>query len=325
MTNYREKEREVNFRRLLEERCVTLLSTEYINAQSYYDFMCNACGTKFNKIGHLIKSQEYPCPKCSAEQKAIRHRKKVRSKMDKSLEERGLAEHYEIVEYPELMRDNAVFKHKPCGNLVTTSIGNLYRKGRGVPGTSTGCSYCSKRHTYTESEIVDYITNERPNYTYISSQIVDNHLTVTVKHTLCGETKELQFNYFMRGNGCRFCPIATSDGVEQILHELDKNKIRYEREKRYEGMLTYAYDFYLPDLNILIEYDGRYHHESIAEWGGEERLERVQNNDKIKNEFARTLEIPLVRIPYSVTGSAVRKITKDILNRNNDSYKQYLA
>ena len=63
------------------------------------------------------------------------------------------------------------------------------------------------------------------------------------------------------------------------------------------------FDFYLPQYNLCIEYDGKGHYEPI-DWGGrgedwaKENLEWVQNHDIIKDEFCKNNNILLLRIPY---------------------------
>lgn len=48
-------------------------------------------------------------------------------------------------------------------------------------------------------------------------------------------------------------------------------------------------------ISRLVEFDGKQHFESVEKWGG---LELQQQRDKIKNEYALSHNIPLVRIPY---------------------------
>ena len=65
----------------------------------------------------------------------------------------------------------------------------------------------------------------------------------------------------------------------------------------------YRYDFYLPDYNTLIEYDGEQHYIPVnfGKWD-EEELQRcfeiIQKHDQIKNEYCKNRNINLLRIPY---------------------------
>jgi very-short-patch-repair endonuclease len=53
---------------------------------------------------------------------------------------------------------------------------------------------------------------------------------------------------------------------EQIIMKiLLNNKIKFQREKTFSDLKNgkYRYDFYLPELNIIIEVDGQYHFHPI--------------------------------------------------------------
>ena len=58
------------------------------------------------------------------------------------------------------------------------------------------------------------------------------------------------------------------------------------------------FDFYLTKENRLIEFDGEQHFLANGGWNDENNLVLVQKRDKIKNEYALSHNIPLVRIPY---------------------------
>ena len=45
----------------------------------------------------------------------------------------------------------------------------------------------------------------------------------------------------------------------------------------------------------MVEFDGEQHYKNIANW---DSLELQQKRDQIKNEYALSHNIPLVRIPY---------------------------
>lgn len=102
-----------------------------------------------------------------------------------------------------------------------------------------------------------------------------------------------------RSCGC----LGSSAGEANIQSLLDKEGINYEKEKRfcdfhYDNGQQPRYDFYLPDQNRLIEYDGIQHFEPVEHFGGFEQFQKQQITDKIKNEYAKVNNIDLVRIPY---------------------------
>lgn len=94
-----------------------------------------------------------------------------------------------------------------------------------------------------------------------------------------------------------------------IFNYLTKNNIVFEQEKKYNlrspkgGLLRY--DFYLPSLNTLLEFDGGQHFKPVrwtileTENQIKERFEHIQLCDKLKNEYATNNNIKLVRIKYN--------------------------
>ena len=60
-----------------------------------------------------------------------------------------------------------------------------------------------------------------------------------------------------------------------------------------------SFDFYLQDLNLLIEYDGRQHFEPIKCWGGIDKFNNLKRRDKIKNKYAKDNSIDLLRISFT--------------------------
>lgn len=93
-----------------------------------------------------------------------------------------------------------------------------------------------------------------------------------------------------------------TSGELKIKQILENNDIRYEQQKTFKNFISklngvhYSYDFYLPDFNILIEYDGEYHYLPIR---GQKRLEQQKINDEIKEKYAIEHNFSLIRIPYT--------------------------
>lgn len=90
--------------------------------------------------------------------------------------------------------------------------------------------------------------------------------------------------------------------IATILEELN---ILYYQEYKFLDCINpdtgrvLPFDFYLPDYNCCIEYDGSQHF-IVSEngWNNKENLERIQYRDSIKNEYCKHNNIRLIRIPY---------------------------
>lgn len=103
----------------------------------------------------------------------------------------------------------------------------------------------------------------------------------------------------LQGNGCPNC--CSSKGEKIIESFLSNNKINFEPQKKFDEC-KYKYklrfDFYLPEYNMCIEFDGIQHHKPIKIFGGFKNLEENINKDTIKDNFCKINNIKLLRINY---------------------------
>jgi len=160
-----------------------------------------------------------------------------------------------------------------------------------------GCKKCSLRKT-TDKFILD--ANIIHNNKYDYSQVIYETAIKKVKITcLTHGVFEQTPNNHLCGNGCPRC--NESKGENIVMQFLEKNNINYITQKRFNNCKnkhSLPFDFYIPKHNICIEYDGRQHFETIRLWGGEKRLQYIQENDNIKNEYCLNNNINLLRISY---------------------------
>ena len=131
----------------------------------------------------------------------------------------------------------------------------------------------------------------------------------------CGKETYVMAQHLLSHN-TQSCGCAKkSYGEETIAKILSNNNIDFIQEYRYPELGLMRYDFYLPQYNRLIEFDGAQHYYAIDCFGGEKRLEETQARDKIKTQYALDNHIDLVRIPYWERD----KITLDMIL--GDQYK----
>lgn len=103
-----------------------------------------------------------------------------------------------------------------------------------------------------------------------------------------------------RGLGCPKC--KTSKGENFIIEYLNEHNITYQFQKTFEGCKyknKLPFDFYIPSMNLCIEYDGFQHFEAVESWGGEDELKLRRKKDRIKNNFCKKNGILLKRIKFS--------------------------
>lgn len=113
-----------------------------------------------------------------------------------------------------------------------------------------------------------------------------------------GVFKQIPNNH-LNGKGCPKC--KTSKGEIAIENCLIKNNIKHKMQYAFNDCKykqPLPFDFYLPEYNMCIEYDGQQHYESVIHWGGDDKLKYTKENDGIKNDFCVENNIKLIRIPY---------------------------
>ena len=80
---------------------------------------------------------------------------------------------------------------------------------------------------------------------------------------------------------------------------LDKLGVKYEEQFYAESIKRY-YDFYLPDRDILIEYQGVQHYRPVKYFGGEDAYKKQVEIDNLKRDNASKEDLWLVEIPYTL-------------------------
>ena len=116
----------------------------------------------------------------------------------------------------------------------------------------------------------------------------------------CGNEFTTTFiNYTKHGiDRCPKCSQKESSGELLIRGYLEANDIPFVQEKRFADCRDnkpLPFDFFLPDRNKAIEFDGKHHYSPIF---SEEQHQQTVKHDAIKNEYCKQNGIELLRIPY---------------------------
>ena len=107
------------------------------------------------------------------------------------------------------------------------------------------------------------------------------------------------YNAFQRGQRCPYC--QTSKGEKKIKEYLDNNNIEYIQQYRFEDCRNkkpLPFDFYLPEYNMCIEYDGEQHFSENRAFGGADRFWITVIHDATKNQYCEDNNINILRIPF---------------------------
>lgn len=215
-------------------------------------------------------------------------------------------EGYEVLSTEEELLNNKGFIYATTkikvkcsnGHIIDTITINNFKRGRRC--IQCGYEKISKERSFTYEEVKAYF--EYFNYQLLSETYKNNSDNLTV---LCpfGHEWHVKFNNFKnQSQRCPYCQV--SKGEQRIMDYLNGNNINYIYEKKFDGLIglgngLLSYDFYLPQCNLLIEYQGGFHDGNITgNYKYTFNFERQQEHDRRKKEYAEKNNINLLEIWY---------------------------
>ncbi len=162
-----------------------------------------------------------------------------------------------------------------------------------------GCSICNGGVKLTNEEFIKkakLIHGNKYDYKLTKIDLVKNKIKIIC--SIHGEFEQIANNH-LNGSGCSICNASRNEN--KIRNILIENNIKFIPQKRFKDCRdkkTLPFDFYLPDYNTCIEYDGEQHFIALTNWGGKIRLLDTRKKDEIKTSYCFSNNINLIRITY---------------------------
>lgn len=188
-----------------------------------------------------------------------------------------------------------------CGNIIDV-VGTQLRRGK-----TKSCG-CYQKEQTAKSSLKDLTGQVIGNFTVLEYKMGykgSGGAFWKCRCNLCGS----EDNIIATSNiskqescGCLF----ESKGNRKIKQILEDNNINFVAEKRFNELKFDSgkmarYDFYLPDYNCLIEYDGKQHYiQGNGIYDNPDKFKKTQEYDNIKNNWAKDNNYYLIRIPYTI-------------------------
>ncbi len=196
---------------------------------------------------------------------------------------------YEKLTY--ISSDNKiVITCKIHGNFTQTIHNHL--KGK-------GCPKCNGKNRTTEDIINDFIKTHGEKYDYSKVNYSGVKTKVKIVCPIHGEFEQSPEEHI---NGCG-CPVCReSRGERQIRLFLIENNIKFIPQHKFDDckyILKLPFDFYLPDHNVCIEFNGEQHYKPVKFFGGVKNFELTLKRDKIKENYCIKNSIKLIVIPFN--------------------------
>lgn len=241
----------------------------YINTLTVLRFKCKICGKIFKK-----KPKEFNKLKCNCVVRSDKYKEYIKDK--------------KLLLLDAFSNVRTKIRHKCliCDNIFLSCP-------KSIKGSIYGCPYCSG----TKISNKDYIS-KLPKDIQLIGEYKNSYSRVEHKCLVCDNNWTTKPNYILHmGCGCPFC--SASKGEKFITNLLTNIGINFETEYPIRiNNKTYYYDFYIPDINLAIEYNGIQHFEPVDYFGGKEHFLIICENDKVKSEWSDKNNINLLQIPY---------------------------
>ena len=167
-----------------------------------------------------------------------------------------------------------------------------------------GCPKCAG-YQFTTKDFIEK-ANQVHNFKYDYSKVeyTNGEGFVNIICPIHGEFLQ-RASIHLHGHGCGKCAQccdSISKGEATITAFLKKNNIKFTAQHVIECPINISgiakIDFYLPDYNLFIEYNGKQHYEPIVYFGGEDRFKQQQQRDIYVRSYCNTHSIELLEISY---------------------------
>ena len=276
---------------------VICLSEQYINNKTPIKLYCTVCDYTWKSTSHDLH-HGHGCPRCGrrlgASKRVKPHEQFVRELHDISPT---------ILVVGSYVGNNKKIKCKclVCGHEWNPQPSNLLQ-GSGCPE----CAKIAKNMAMTKShqQFIDDLYAVNPNIQPLEPY-VNSKTKIQFQCLIDGTIWPSAPNTVLRGHGCPTC--SESRGEATIRDYLLNHGIEHHTQHRFKDckdLRPLPFDFFIPQYNLVIEYDGKQHFEPI-QFGGvsmeqaEQSFKECQEHDAIKTEYCKQHSINILRIPYT--------------------------
>lgn len=186
-----------------------------------------------------------------------------------------------------------------CGTRWDTSPSNLKIR--------LGCPSCSRdivseRFRKPNEQFVDELKSISPTIELLE-EYKSSKEPIKCKCAVCGYIWYPIPSNLLKGFGCLKCSQKRPKNERLVDDILTSNHIEFVPWKTFDDLFgvsggKLSYDFYIPELRLLIEVQGEQHYRPVEIFGGEKSFLTQQEHDKRKREYAKQNNYDLVEIKY---------------------------
>lgn len=290
-----------------EKRGYILLEKRYINAHTKMKYICEKHPDIVQEIKYNSLQQGKGCKKCGYEtvSNKLKKQKKIPySKVQYKFEKSNLI--LLTTESNYMATPNPVMRF-----ICSCSSDLIQEKTWSAFQQAPYCSLCftkDKDANRRKKHYQEFVLRcEEKGYIPLSSLEEYKNVVSPLRYICPKHGKQtINLSHLREGKGCPIC--NESKGEAKIRNWLERNKICYTPQKRFKNLYNksnkakLSYDFFLPENNILIEYQGAYHdgtvHKNNSNLQTLSDLEQQKYRDELKRKYAKQHNYQLLEIWY---------------------------
>lgn len=268
----------------------------YVDSRTKISIKCKIHGLyRQNPMDHL--SNTCGCPKCGWEQ--------ISEKMSLTQEE-FIKRAIEL--YGEGKYDYSRVLYNGATNKVEIGCPrhNFFWQWPFIFLRGYGCTLCAREKKISEYDCVSRFIKVHGNlYDYSEVKYVKSNEKVIIICKVHGKFLKSPRAH-IEG---QICPVCSGSYGELAMRKwFDENNIEYIPQYKYSNLRgsknkPLRFDFYIPILNLLLEFDGEQHFRPVCFNGMSKEkamnnFNKVQRLDGLKNEYCKIYNIPILRVSY---------------------------
>ena len=312
-----------DFNKMWKDEYDYSLLVEYKNNKQKIPIICHKHGIFFMSANDHLRG--HGCPKCADEKTGERCRMTYEEFIRCAKEVHG-----DFYGYSKITKENFIDSHHDV--VITCPIHGDFEQSPNEHLGGKGCYWCGKKRMAEKQALKLEDVIERLNiihhFKYDYSEFTEYHSKddrITVICPTHGKWEVSVNNHLYQQSGCPHC--KRSLGEEKVAEFLSKNNITFKEQYRInnESILCsntrIFVDFYVPEQNVFIEYNGIQHYKENPMFSTRS-LSEQKERDFAVSLYCKQHKIKLIEIPYTEFDNIDEILSKELKVKKNYGQNQ---
>lgn len=299
---------------------------EYINCEIKVKIFCKKCQEFFwqTPVAHL---NGQGCAKCSKNYRKTPEEYKIYFE-----ELLGYKFDFSLAQFKD-NKTKVEIICKKCGHHFFKKPNALLNDIKKLKDHEPHCPNCEKAHTnWNTKTFVEWLKSIwGDKYDYSKVDYINFKTKIELICPEHGSFWKIPNDLYSNRNREIICPKCnTSEGELKLEKYFKDLSINYITQKTFEGLYGVGqyrphplkFDFYLPEYNCCIEYQGMQHYKPVNYFGGEDTFGNLLIRDDLKKQYCVKNNISLIEIKYDLPLEKVGILLKEILSNKEKWLKE---